>query len=298
MENKKVVAGVSGGPDSMYLLNKLHTEGYEVIVCHINHGFRKESEEEYEMVKNFCSERNITFEGLSVKKEDWNKYEYLKNKQSMARELRYDFYTEIADKYSTKDIYIGHHKDDFLETAIMQQNRSDDYLFFGIEDKSLYKGYTLHRPLLDMYKEQIIKYNDENKIPYRIDESNLEPVYDRNRVRIQLNDKTEEEKDILIEQYNTINKSKEEIKLKTMEAYHNWRRSNFSYDFYINIDDEIKRYVIYRFLIKYKSRINISSDKLDGIIDFLKEKKGDKGYRLTENLRLGVRDSIIVVYEQ
>lgn len=298
MENKRVIAGVSGGPDSMYLLNKLYNEGYKVIVCHINHGFRKESDEEYEMVKSFCNERNITFEGLIVKDTDWDKYKHLKNKQSMARELRYDFYIELADKYNTKDIYIGHHKDDWLETAIMQQNRSDEYLYFGIEDKSNYKGYIINRPLLSMYKLGIIKYNDKNNIPYRIDKSNSEPIYDRNKVRISLNNKTEEEKDILIEQYNSINKSKEEIKFKTIESYHEWKRRNFSYDFYINIDEEVKRYVIYRFLIKYKERINISSDKIDGIIDFLKEKKGDKGYRLTENLRIGVRNSIIFVYEQ
>lgn len=294
--NKRVIVGVSGGPDSMYLLNKLKVSGFKPIVCHINYKFRKEADEEFIMVKNYCQQEGIEFNGFEVEPNDWNKYKHLKNKQSMARELRYDLYIYLAKEFNTRDIYIAHHKDDFLETAIMQKNRSNDYLFFGIEPLSIYKGYNINRPLLNIYKEDIIKDNVKNNIPFRIDKSNEEPIYDRNKIRLELKDKSSEYKDELIKEFNSINSSKKAIKENTMKEYHSWRRENFSYERYINIPDELKRYVIYRLLIQYRDRINISSDKLDGIVDFLKTKKGDKSYRLMENTFLRVSKGIINVY--
>ncbi len=293
---KKILIGVSGGPDSMYLLNKLSNDGqHDIHVAHVNYHLREESGYDEKTVIEYCKNNNIKYSILDVKKENWDAVYYLKNKQSMARETRYNFYLELAHQLKIKDLYIAHQKDDFLETAIMQLNRSDDYLFYGIKETSIYKGITIHRPLLHLYKSEIIKLNNDNGVPYALDKTNDLPIYERNKLRIELKEKCDKDKDFLVSRYKKINLSKEKLNQNVDIAYDEWESSNFSYDCYIKIDAEIKKYVIYKFLINSEKRINISKDKLEGIIDFLKNKKGDKEYRLMEDVFLIVKSNIITI---
>lgn len=299
--NKKSLIALSGGPDSMFLLNKLNSEGVNLVAVMINYNWREESVQEVEMVTKYCKENGIELIVDSIPKDfNYNEaYPLIKNKQAQARHYRYDKFKEVCLDKNIDTIFVAHHKDDFLETALMQESRSSDYVFYGIKEHNVIDGINIERPLLNFYKEDIIKYNDELNIPYAIDKSNFKPVYERNRLRIELKDWTKEEKDSKVEYFKSINESKASIRKETEKLLNKWKDDNYSYDYYKNsIPDNLKKYVIYSFLIMAEQRINISSDKIDGIIDFLKEKKGDKGYRLMENVFLGVRDSIIILYEK
>ena len=88
-KNKVYVIGVSGGPDSMALLHMLIKQKYNLIVCNVNYNTRKESSLEQEMVKKYCLERNIAFEGISV---NYSKLEG--NFEAWARDIRYQFFKE------------------------------------------------------------------------------------------------------------------------------------------------------------------------------------------------------------
>ncbi len=293
----KIVIGVSGGPDSMYLLNKLYNDRkYEPIVVHVNYNFREESKEEQLFVEEFCKERNIKCFSFEVKESDWKKYKHLSNKQSMAREYRYDKYFEVAKKVGTKHIFIAHHKDDFIETAIMQENKSEDYLFYGIQQITKVNEFTITRPLINMYKEEILKYMKDNNLEYKIDKSNFEPIYERNKIRIELDKLSWGEKETIWSKFNGINMKKEELRYKTDIFYDKWADSDFDWEEFQFIHPEVKRHVIYKFLIKSKTRVNITSDKLDAIVEFLSNKRGDKNYRLMENVFLGVKNSKIIIY--
>ncbi len=296
----KIVIGVSGGPDSMYLLNKLYNDRkYEPIVVHVNYNFREEAKEEQQFVEEFCKERNIKIYSFSVKDSQWKKYEHLSNKQSMAREYRYDKYFEVAKKENTKHIFIAQHKDDFIETAIMQENKSgDDYLFYGIQQECRIDGFVITRPLLNMYKEEILKYMDSNNLEYRIDKSNFEPIYERNRIRIELSKLSWGEKETIWSKFNDINMKKEDLRYRTDIFYDKWVESDFDWEEFQFIHPDVKRHVVYKFLINSDTRINISSDKIDGIIEFLSNKRGDKNYRLMENVFLGVKNSKIIIYNK
>jgi tRNA(Ile)-lysidine synthase len=147
--NKKVVVGVSGGPDSMYLLYKLYKKNRVTpVVAHVNYNFREESVKETELVRNFCKQNNIELYVLEVTEELLKEYAQYNNKQQMARIIRYDFYKDVANKVKAKDIYLAHHKDDFIETAIMQEEKSKDLPFYGIDKVKTYEGFTIKRPLL------------------------------------------------------------------------------------------------------------------------------------------------------
>ena len=95
-----LVVGVSGGPDSMCLLNLLlelkEERRYNIVVAHINHGLRSESDEEYEYVKKFSSDHNLLFEGIKLGEFDTNSIE------NEAREKRYSFYEDILKKHKSK----------------------------------------------------------------------------------------------------------------------------------------------------------------------------------------------------
>ena len=178
----KIVIGVSAGPDSMFLLNLLielrKKIKFAIIVSHINHKVRIESDEEEEFLKQYCKDNNVIFE-----KKEINKYEN-KNFHAYAREFRYNFYLELINKYHANYLMTAHHGDDLIETILMRLTRGSTLNgYVGISLISNYDNYKIVRPLLYMTKDEIKEYNDNNNIPYRIDKSNYSDKYTRNRYR-------------------------------------------------------------------------------------------------------------------
>lgn len=179
----KVVVGVSAGPDSMFLLYVLielrKKIGFEIIVSHINHKVRIESEEEEKFLKNYCKEHNVEFCNMSIEK--YNK----ENFHQYARNIRYNFYKDLVKKYKANYLMTAHHGDDLIETILMRLTRGstlDGYK--GISLITNMDEYKIVRPLLYMTKDEIKEFNDSNNIPYRIDKSNESSKYTRNRYRM------------------------------------------------------------------------------------------------------------------
>ncbi len=297
MLSRKIIIGVSGGPDSIYLLNEVNNKNrYVAIAVHVNYHFRDESNEEQKFVEDFCKDRGIKLYVVDVTKDDLEKYSYLGNKQSMARQLRYDKYFEFAKQEGTEHVFVAHHRDDFIETAIMQESKSNDYLYFGIQQNTKINGFEITRPLLNKWKDEIIDSLNEQRLEYKIDKSNFEPVYERNKIRLDLQSKTKEEKESIYNRYQEINSSKEELRNEVNKQYDELVKSEFDWDVFNNINNDVKRYVVYKWLIEQENRINISSDKLEGIIEFLSNKRGDKAFRLMEKVFMSVKNSKIIIY--
>ena len=104
----KVIVGVSGGPDSMYLLTKIYRKRLHTpVAVHVNYNFREESVKEMELVKEFCKRNKIEFHILDVTKEVKEKYSHISNKQSMARRIRYDFYKQIANELGITKVFLS-----------------------------------------------------------------------------------------------------------------------------------------------------------------------------------------------
>lgn len=180
--NDCLVIGVSGGPDSMCLLDLVNKQKellhLKIIVAHINHGVRKESEEEACFVKRICKEKNIIFEYQKLQ------FEEKKNFEFQARKKRYQFFNEIVKKYKAKFLLTAHHGDDLIETVLMRITRGSNlHGYSGFQNSTKTKNYTLLRPLIYTTKQEIEKYNVENQIEYRIDSSNQSQMFTRNRFR-------------------------------------------------------------------------------------------------------------------
>lgn len=180
-----IIVGVSGGPDSMCLLNLLidmsKENNYDIVVSHINHNLREESEEEYEFVKNFSTSKGLKFEGIKLG--EFNKAGI----ENEARNRRYSFYEELLTKYNSKYLLLAHHGDDLVETILMRLTRGstlDGYS--GFSKISQRDNYVIIRPLTFYTKDEILKYLENNNIEYRVDKSNFDKKYTRNRYRLDI----------------------------------------------------------------------------------------------------------------
>ena len=177
--DKYIIIGVSAGPDSMALLHMAMTNTNKKIVCaHINHNIRSVSDEESIFLKTYCLNNNIIFECMKI--DTYSEFNF----EAEARKKRYKFYEKIMNKYHSHTLLLAHHGDDLVETIVMKIIRGSNIEgYAGIKTYSRQNQYTIIRPLLNLTKKDIIKYNKENNIKYYIDKTNGDTTYTRNRIR-------------------------------------------------------------------------------------------------------------------
>jgi len=181
LEDELVVLACSYGPDSMCLLNILKSLNINVVVAHVNHKFRIESDQEYIDLKNYCDKNSIIFEGIEIKED------IVGNTEEYFRNFRYDYFKKIVNKYNSRYLFTAHHGDDLVETILMRLSRGSSFGgYAGFKNKLKVNNYEIVRPLIYITKEDIMKYVKLNNIPYAVDETNLESIYTRNRYRNQI----------------------------------------------------------------------------------------------------------------
>ncbi|MBA9087549.1 tRNA(Ile)-lysidine synthase [Fontibacillus solani] len=186
-----IVVAVSGGPDSvalLHILNEISKDkelGLRLVCAHVNHGLRGEqSDEEAEFVRNLAGKLGIPFELGFFDIPSYMK-DSGKGLQLAARDKRYEFLHDVATRYSAASIALAHHANDQAETVMMRILRgSGPSGLAGMRVKRRDKKVELIRPLLRIYKDELILACDTLGIPYVIDSSNLLPKYARNAVRL------------------------------------------------------------------------------------------------------------------
>lgn len=181
-DNSKVIIACSGGPDSMCLLNLLirlkNNKNLELIVAHVNHKIRSVSDDEAKMVEEYAKKNNVTFELQELD------YQNTKFSEDDAHRKRYKFFKSLIKKYKAYYLITAHHGDDLIETILMRIARGSNLNgYIGIKRVTQNEDYVTLRPLLSTTKDEIIKYNESENIPYVIDESNDSLKYTRNRYR-------------------------------------------------------------------------------------------------------------------
>ena len=181
-----VLVATSGGVDSMVLLalclKWAEKKSLEVCCAHVNYKLRgAESDKQEQLVRQFAKKNHISVYGTEAKlKND-------RNFQEEAREFRHCFLRKIAKKESATHILLGHHLEDQAETILDHLLRgSGIHGLAGMRKKQKRGDYYWVRPLLDFKKEEILKYAEEEDIPFLEDSSNHSPKYKRNRIRMEL----------------------------------------------------------------------------------------------------------------
>ena len=180
----KIVIAVSGGPDSMCLLDVLRKLKeklkIEIVVAHVNHSIREEADSETLYIKEYCNKHDIE---IYIKKE--NVIELAKNDkiglEEEGRKVRYKFFDEVLEKAKANKIAIAHNMNDKAETVLMNIIRGSGSLGLkGIEPK---RDEKYIRPLIEIQRSEIEEYCRINKLDPKHDKSNDDNTYTRNRVR-------------------------------------------------------------------------------------------------------------------
>lgn len=181
----KLVLGVSGGPDSMCMLNilkEIKENGilnFEITVAHMNHMIREEAKKDENYVKKYCKENGIKFYSKSIDVEKIANTNKISTEEA-GRNERYKFFDEILKKTASSKIAIAHNKNDNAETVIMNIIRGSGVSGLkGIEAKrEIYI-----RPLIECEREEIEEYCEKENLNPRIDKTNFENIYTRNKIR-------------------------------------------------------------------------------------------------------------------
>ena len=180
-DGEKVIVAVSGGPDSISLLDILKKiNKYELIAVHVNHCIRDEATEDEFFVKCYCEKNKIKFYSKRI-----DVINYANNNkmglEEAGRKLRYEFFEEIFKKENANKIAIAHNKNDKAETIIMNAMRGTG--ISGLKGIDAKRENKYIRPLIECEREEIEKYCEEQNLKPRIDKTNFNNEYTRNKIR-------------------------------------------------------------------------------------------------------------------
>ncbi|MDB8793937.1 tRNA lysidine(34) synthetase TilS [Romboutsia sp. 1001216sp1] len=184
----KIVLGLSGGPDSVCLLHILYRLkeklDIEVYAAHLNHQIRGiEAQKDALYITQLCENLGVT---SFVKSIDVPKYckENGLSVEEGARKLRYEMFEEIKQKTKSNKIAIGHNLNDQAETILMRIMRGTGLQ--GLRGIEYIRDNNIIRPILDIDRKDIEAYCEEYELNPRIDHTNLETIYTRNKIRLEL----------------------------------------------------------------------------------------------------------------
>lgn len=188
LQAKKLVVAISGGVDSMVLVDLLLKNAKinktNLIIAHFDHKIRPESKDEADFVKAFCQNNKLKFE-LGSSDIKYIAKTNKANLEATARAYRYQFLENLRRKTGSDLILTAHHQDDNLETVIMNWQRGAG--LFGLSGmKQLNQATKIYRPLLNSTKAELISYANQQKIDHINDSSNYDLNFRRNYIRYQL----------------------------------------------------------------------------------------------------------------
>lgn len=299
-KNETIVIGCSAGPDSMALLHYMKNNYPNKIICaHINHNIRKESDEEEKYLENYCKQNNIIFE--STKIESYNK----SNLENQARIKRYNFYKKILTKYNSKYLFLAHHGDDLIETILMKIERGSNIEgYAGIKQISKNDNYQIIRPLLKYTKDDLIKYDEKNKIKYFIDKTNFDEKYTRNRYRHNVLPFLKKENINIHKKYlkysNTLLEYNEYINYEVNETIKNiYTNNTLDIKNFKELHIFLQKNILYKILNDiYNNKSDIVKEKnVKDIIDLINNQKPNLTINLPKNIIIKKEYNKLIIKE-
>ncbi len=180
----KVLVGLSGGADSVFLLESLtsirNVLDFEIACAHVNHGIRgAEADNDQEFCRNLCSEKNIDFHEkfcdipvIAAKRKI--------SEETCGREERYSFFKLLCEKHGFNKIAVAHNMNDSVETVIINMIRGASLK--GLSGIEQING-NIIRPVINITRQEIESYLHSKGIQYRTDSTNSTLDYTRNKIR-------------------------------------------------------------------------------------------------------------------
>lgn len=308
-QNDKIVCAVSGGPDSICMLDVLrrikeeNKINFDIIVCHINHMIRVEATADEQYVENYCKKNDIPF---FVKKVDVKKIAEA-NKQGTeeaGRKVRYDFFEETFQKENATKIAIAHNKNDKIETIIMNVFRGSG--ISGLRGIEPIRDNKFIRPLIETERTEIEKYCEENRLNPRIDKTNFINDVTRNKIRNIVIPYIKDEFNpnfinTLDRLSNVITEEDEYMKKKTVEIYNKIKIREQDGLIILNLkefnkQEEVirKRLILLAITKTIGSAQNIEKVNIEDIIKLCSNNIGNKYLTPNKNIKISVGKGQVV----
>lgn len=178
-----LIIGLSGGPDSVFLLHFLaylkDKKNLKLIVTHLDHEWRETSKQDAQFCQKLAESYGLEFICKTISDLNFN-FKFNGSKEELGRKTRRAFFESLAAQYDASGIVLAHHADDQMETFFIRMVRGASLA--GLAGMKTKDGLYI-RPLLEIKKDQIISYLKEHNLAYVIDESNTSDKFLRNRIR-------------------------------------------------------------------------------------------------------------------
>ncbi len=282
--NGRYVVAVSGGVDSMVLMDILSKQPKaDLIIAHYDHGIRHDSEIDRKLVQNLAKQKNLKFiydEGNLGPDAS----------EAQAREARYDFLYKVRQASRADAILTAHHKDDLLETAIINlirgTNRSG---LSSITDNNMLK-----RPLQSLSKNQIIEYAKANNINWREDYTNSDIKYLRNYIRHKIiPNMTSSQKEELLSHIKKSQKVNTEIdELITSILHLQPKIDTIDRKWFIGLPNVVGREVMNTWLKKHNIK-NIDKKQLQRLVVISKTSQNNREFSLNSTKKLKISKDML-----
>lgn len=255
--NKFIVA-VSGGVDSVVLLDKLVKIGKsQLIVTHFDHGIRPDSADDAKFVAGLAKKYDLVFEtgGLELG---------ANASEDLARQKRYAFLRTIANKYDAQ-IVTAHHMDDLVETIAINLKRGTGWRGLASMDSP-----DIDRPLISVTKAEILTYAKKNHLKWREDSTNRSDKYLRNRLRRQTMKLDEKSKIKLLYLWQRQKVLKNLIEQEIHNLIKKFGNSRY---FLTNIDDDVACEIL-----RVMTKGELTRPQIRQLLMFIKTAKSGKEY--------------------
>ena len=274
-KDQKYLLACSFGPDSMALFHLLRTEGYNFECAIVNYHLREESNSEVDGLIKYASYFGIKVHVFDVKQN------ITKNVESECRKIRYDFFNELCNQFGFDAALVAHHQDDVIETFLLQKQRQNCPIYYGIKDKTIINNVTIIRPLLAYTKAELISICNRNNVPYSVDKTNFDIVIKRNKIRHQIVSKmTQYERNKILDEIG-----EENNKLNKLISSLNNSDLN-SVDAFLKHNEVEKEYALHILLEKSNIYTPLSKSVVGQITNVLNSSKSNGEFKIKKDLYL------------
>lgn len=265
---KKYLIAVSGGVDSVVLLDMLAKKHKNILVAHFDHGIREDSKEDAIFVRQLAVKYGVKF---FTKREELG----ANASEEKARRARYKFLRELSEKQNAT-IVTAHHLDDVVETIIINMVRGT-----GWRGLAVLNAEDIYRPLINFEKQEIINYAKQNNLKWREDSTNSLNVYMRNIVRHKIDLNNEQKNELQILHQEQIRLAKE-IKSEVTSLLKSIKNDNKISRYFINSIDQASAYEIIRELTKGE----LTPSQIDSVINAIKTQRNGTIFEASKNIKI------------
>jgi tRNA(Ile)-lysidine synthase len=282
-DRPKLIIGLSGGPDSIFLTLILHElfiqDKIDLIAAHLDHQWRKESYKDVELCAQVCKKLGIKFV-FSHAGELGYTPKLSGSLEEKGRRLRRFFLEKIKKEHNGHLIALAHHRQDQQETFFIRLIRGATLA--GLCSIREIEGNYIH-PLLFINKQEILNYLDAHKIPYVFDQTNTCEKFLRNRIRkfllpalLQCDTRIEQKFDSTLKHLQQEEKFLQELTLEMFENIFSYTQEKLigNTKKFNTIDPVLQNRVVIHWLVTQGVSFSLSSKYLEEIIKFITSPRG------------------------